>query len=99
MEKKRRIVSTKKANPVRADRNIIRREFNALEDTKDLSFLAAIAADGTNKAYLRAVAVTDAIVELENGRVVRRQKDGSIEVIANLDPRKEVQKGETVILR
>lgn len=98
MEKKRRIASTKRANTVRADRNIRRREFNALEDTKDLSFLAAIAADGTNKAYLRAVTVIDAIVVLENGRVVRRQKDGSVEVIANLDPRKEVPKGKTIIL-
>lgn len=76
MEKKRRIISTNRVNYVRADRNMRRRDFNAIEDRKDLSFLAAIAADGTNKAYLRALEVADAIVELENGRVIRRKKMG-----------------------
>ena len=99
MKKKRTIRSTEGATSGELkNHDIRRREFKALEDTRDLSFLDAIAADGTRRAYLRAIEVTDAIVELDNGQIVRRQKDGTIEVIVNLDPRKAVQKGRTVIL-
>lgn len=76
-----------------------RREFKVLEDSRDLSFLSEIAADGTRQAYLRAVEAADAIVELQNGKIIRRRKDGTVEEISKLDPRREVQKGKTITLR
>jgi len=100
--KKKRIISEVNGNPKitsgRDGRVRGKREFKALEDTSDLSFLGAIAADGTRKAYLRAVEVSDTMVELKNGEVIRRRKDGAIEIITKLEPRKEVQKGKTITL-
>lgn len=74
------------------------RQFKALEDTNDLSFLEAIAAEGTHKAYIKAIEVSDMIVEVRDGYLIREQKDGSRQIISQLDHRREVQKGKTVIL-
>lgn len=99
MEKEKRVVGgIKKTTSPGLKNKYGRREFKALEDTRDLSFLGSIAAEGTRNAYLKAVEASDAIVELDNGQVIRRQKDGSVEVIAKLDPRREVQKGKTITL-
>ena len=100
--KKKRIISEVNGNPKRTLKSEGRvrghRAFKALEDTRDLSFLGAIAADGTRKAYLKAVEVSDTMVELRNGEVIRRRKDGAVEILTKLEPRKEVQKGKTITL-
>jgi len=69
-----------------------------LEDDRDLSFIGAIAASATNEAYHKAVAISESIIEVEDGKVIRKQKDGSFEVIQTLAPRKSVQKGKTITI-
>tara|TARA_B100000678_G_scaffold204187_1_gene171974 strand:- start:6325 stop:6612 length:288 start_codon:yes stop_codon:yes gene_type:complete len=74
------------------------RRFKVLEDDRDLSFIGAIAASATNEAYHKAVAISESIIEVEDGKVIRKQKDGSFEVIQTLAPRKSVQKGKTITI-
>jgi len=74
------------------------RRYKVLEDDRDLSFIGAIAASATNEAYHKAVAISESIIEVEDGKVIRKQKDGSFEVIQTLAPRKSVQKGKTITI-
>lgn len=78
--------------------NVKNRRFKVLEDDRDLSFIGAIAASATNEAYHKAVAISESIIEVEDGKVIRKQKDGSFEVIQTLAPRKAVQKGKTITI-
>ena len=75
------------------------RKFKVLEDSNDLSFLGAIAAQGTNEAYKNALQISDTIVQLKDGKVVRKRKDGPSHVVAELEARKVVIKGSSINLR
>lgn len=63
------------------DEKLRARSFKVLEDSKDLSFLEAIAAEGTHKAYFRAVEVSDFMVEVRNDTLIKKLKNGTVNEI------------------
>jgi len=70
---------------------------NNIEHLADLAQLNDLAAIATKKANERAKKVLDKLVEVRNGKLIRKTKGQPIEVIRKLDYR-SVKKGESFLI-
>lgn len=71
--------------------------FRTIEDSPNLSTLEELAISGTSKAYEKAILVTDEIIEVRNGLLIKEKKGKYCKVISNLNYR-EVQKGLSFVI-
>ena len=98
-------ISSKKASAFKGrkrsgkDLRLLNRgDFRVLEDSRDLSTMDHIIAEGVHSAYLRAINTADSIIEVYQGQVVRRMKNGEMEVISRLETPRQVEVGAKVTL-
>lgn len=72
-------------------------EFRIIEDRKDLSLLASIAAQGTKKGFEKAKKIAHEIVIVQNGKLIRKRPGKPNELISKLEERR-VEIGKTISL-
>ncbi|NCT17582.1 MAG: hypothetical protein COZ75_00830 [Flavobacteriaceae bacterium CG_4_8_14_3_um_filter_34_10] len=79
-------------------RIIYNRPLAELEDSNNLNTISRLAASGTSYAYRRAWEISNEIILVVDGKVIRQVKGKKPEVIEDLNPRK-VTKGATLSLQ